>query len=453
MSSHDYDYFVIGAGSGGVRSARIAATHGAKVAIAEGADLGGTCVNIGCVPKKLFAYASDFGPAFEDAKNFGWSASDVSFDWATLRDNKTKEIERLNGIYNSLLERAGVTLYPHFASFVDDHTLQVGEETITADKILIATGGKPRQPEFKGAEYTIVSDDAFYLPDLPKRILIQGGGYISVEFAHIFHGLGVHVDLIYRDTLFLRGFDSDIREFLAAEMNKQGCTTHFNCDIDEVVKQNDGSYKVICQDGKIIETDLVFSAIGRVPNTNGLALDKAGIKTKKNGQINVDDHYRTSAPNIFAVGDVSSSEALTPVAIAEGHALADNLFGGMHRHVNYDNIATAVFSNPSIGTVGLSEEQAREQGHKVDIYKSAFKPMKHTISGRDEKTLMKLVVDQDTDKVLGVHMCGTDAPEIIQPMSLALNLGATKADFDRTMPVHPTSSEEFMTMRDVLLSD
>ncbi|MEM6780288.1 MAG: glutathione-disulfide reductase [Pseudomonadota bacterium] len=448
MSTYDYDYFVIGAGSGGVRSARIAAGHGAKVGIAEGASLGGTCVNLGCVPKKLFAYASDFGPAFEDAKNYGWSAENILHDWTTLRDNKTKEIERLNHIYEGLLERAGVTLYPHHASFIDEHTLQVGEDTITANKILIATGGKPRKPEFPGAEHAIVSDDAFYLDDLPKRILIQGGGYISVEFAHIFHGLGVHVDLIYRDTIFLRGFDSDLRDFLAAEMNKQGCALHFSCDIDEIVKQDDGSFNVICNDGNEIETDLIFSAIGRLANTDNLGLENINPDMTSCGRILTNEHYQTSLPHIYAVGDVTNFYALTPVAIAEGHALADNLFGNQDRAINYDNIATAIFSHPPIGTVGLSEEKAKERGHKVDIYKTSFKPMVHTISKRDEKILMKLVVDQDTDKVLGVHMCGVDAPEIIQPMSLALNLGATKADFDRTMPVHPTAAEEFMTMRE-----
>lgn len=448
MSAYDYDYFVIGAGSGGVRSARIAASHGAKVGIAEGADLGGTCVNLGCVPKKLLAYGADFGPGFEDAKGFGWSAQDVGFDWAALRDNKTAEIQRLNGIYQSLLERSGVDLFSGFAAFHDEHTITIGDQAVTADKILIATGGKPRMPDFPGAQHAIVSDHAFYLDQLPKRVLIQGGGYISVEFAHIFHGLGVHVDLIYRDTIFLRGFDADLREFLAAEMNKQGCVTHFSCDIDHVTKQDDGSFLVTCNDGCEIETDLVFSAIGRVPNTDGLAAEAAGVDLDDKGRIAVNGSYQTSKPHIYALGDVTDTPNLTPVAIAEGHALADNLFGGMERAVNYNFIATAVFCEPPIGTVGLSEEDARAQGHEVDIYKTAFKPMKHTLSGRDEKTLMKLVVDRKTDKVLGVHMCGADAPEIIQPMAIALNCGATKADFDRTMPVHPTAAEEFVTMRE-----
>ncbi len=453
MNDYDYDYFVIGAGSGGVRSARIAASHGAKVGIAEGSDLGGTCVNLGCVPKKLFAYGSDFGPAFDDAKGFGWNVQGVSFDWPTLRDNKTKEISRLNGIYNNLLKNAGVELLNGYATFRDEHTLEIGDEVITAEKILIASGAKPRPPTFPGAEHVIVSDHAFYLDKLPKRILIQGGGYISVEFAHIFHGLGVHVDLIYRDTIFLRGFDSDLRDFLAAEMNKQGCVTHFNCDIDSVEKNSDGTFLVTCKDGNQIETDLVFSAIGRIPNTDGLGAEDIGLELNDNGTIAVNENYQTNIPHIYAVGDVTQTPNLTPVAIAEGHALADNLFGGMARSVNYDNIATAIFCQPPIGTIGLSEDDARAKGHNVDIYKTSFKPMKHTLSGRDEKTLMKLVVDKDTDKVLGVHMCGADAPEIIQPMAIALNCGATKADFDATMPVHPTASEEFVTMREVFSTD
>lgn len=446
MANFDYDYFVIGGGSGGVRSARIAAQHGARVGLAESSHLGGTCVNLGCVPKKLFAYGADFGPAFEDAKGFGWSADNVRFDWTTLRDSKTKEIERLNGIYKSLLDNAGVELINGFATFVDDHTLDIDGKKVTADKILIATGGYPRKPTFPGAEHCIVSDDAFYLDELPKRVLIQGGGYVSVEFAHIFHGLGVHVDLIYRDKLFLRGFDTDIRQFLADEMNKQGCTTHFQCDIEKVEKDGD-HFKVTCTEGKIIETDLVFSAIGREVNTKNLNLEAAGVKAKDNGVIPVDHAYRTNVPDIYAIGDISSKYALTPVAIAEGHALADNLFGGMDRLVNYENVATAVFSQPPIGTVGLTEEDARQNGYDIQIFKTSFRPMKHTLSGRDEKTLMKMVVDKKSDRVLGLHMCGTDAPEIIQMAAVALQAGATKQTFDDTMAVHPTAAEEFVTMR------
>lgn len=446
--TYDYDLLVIGAGSGGVRAARVAASHGAKVAIAEGAALGGTCVNLGCVPKKLFAYGADYGPAFEDAKGYGWSASDITFDWNILRDNKTKEVERLNGIYKTLLDKSGVTLISGFASFKDEHTVTIESKDYTARYILIATGGKPRKPDFPGAEYVIVSDDAFYLDTLPKRVLIQGGGYVSVEFAHIFHGLGVHVDLIYRDTIFLRGFDSDLREFLAAEMHKQGCVTHFNCDIEKVEKKGK-DFLVTCIDGKEIETDLVFSAIGRVANTEKLALEKAGVKAKENGKIPVDDYYQTNIKHIYAIGDIVNDYNLTPVAIREGMIVADNLFTDKPKQtMDYTNIPTAVFSQPPIGTVGLSEEEAKAEGYDIEIYKTAFRPMKHTLTGRDEKTLMKLVVNKADDKVLGVHLCGTDAPEMLQGVGVAIKAGATKADFDSTVAIHPTSAEEFVTMRE-----
>ena len=454
MTDYDYDLFVIGAGSGGVRAARIAAGHGAKVAVAEASDLGGTCVNLGCVPKKLFAYGADFGPALDDAKGFGWNMDNISHDWQTLRDNKDQEIKRLNGIYKNLLDRAGVDIIHGFATFEDAHTIKVGDKTYTAAYIMIAVGGRPRQPTFPGNEHVIVSDDAFHLEKLPKKILIQGGGYVSVEFAHIFHGLGVHVDLIYRDTIFLKGFDADIREFLADEMRKAGCVTHFSCDID-MVEKTDTGYHVTCNDGAEIDTDMVFSAIGRIPNTDKINIEAAGVKLQANGNIAVNDHFQTNVPHIYAVGDIINEWTLTPVAIAEGHAVADNLFSGNEkRTVEYDNIATAVFSQPPIGTVGLDEQAAREQYHdKIRIFKTAFRPLKHTLTGRDEKTFMKLVVCAKTGKVLGVHMCGADAPEILQGMAIALKCGATKEDFDRTIGIHPTSAEEFVTMREEFKSD
>lgn len=448
IHNYDYDYFVIGAGSGGVRSARIAAEHGAKVGIAEGRHYGGTCVNIGCVPKKLFTYASDYGPAFEDAKGFGWELSEKpKFNWKTLIENKNKEISRLNGIYQNLLKNAGVITYDGMACFKNDHTVVINNQEITADKILIATGGKPRLPSYTGAEHAIISDDAFYLNDLPEHIVIEGGGYIGVEFAHIFHGLGLKVTLIHRGEQILRGFDQDIRDFLAIEMKKQDINIILNTNIDEI-EPKDGKYVVKLDNSQHVECGLVFSAIGRIPNTQDLGLKNIDIYHKDNGQIIVNDQYQTNIPHIYAVGDVTDRLNLTPVALGEGHVLADRLFNNQpERSISYDNIPTAVFSNPPIGTVGLSEEDARAKGHEVVIYKSNFKPMRHTLSGRDERTLMKLVVDKKTDKILGAHMCGADAPEIMQGIGIAVIAGATKADFDRTIGIHPTSAEEFVTMR------
>lgn len=450
MTSHsyDYDYFVIGAGSGGVRSARIAATHGAKVAIAEGRHFGGTCVNIGCVPKKLFAYASDYGPAFEDAKGYGWEIESAPrFNWQTLIANKDKEINRLNGIYKNMLEKAGVSVFTDYARFIDEHTLQCGDQTLTADKILIATGGKPRQPSYEGAEHTIISDEAFYLKTLPNHVVIEGGGYIGVEFAHIFHGMGVKVTIIHRGDQILRGFDQDIRNFLADEMKKQDINIILGENITKIT-ENQGKKTVFTDKGQEIECDLILSAIGRVPNIEGLGLEAIGLSHKENGQIIINEDYQTNLPHIYAVGDVTDKIQLTPVALAEGHVLADRLFSTKpSRKVGYENIPTAVFSNPPIGTVGLSEEEARDKGHTLLLYKSTFKPMRHTLSGRDEKTFMKLVVDKETDIVLGAHMCGADAPEILQGIGIALQCGATKADFDRTIGIHPTAAEEFVTMR------
>ena len=442
----DYDYFVIGAGSGGTRSARIAAGYGAKVGIAEGRHLGGTCVNLGCVPKKLFAYASDHGPAFEDARGFGWDVEKTTFDWQKLVSNKNTEIKRLNAIYQNLLENSGANLFKENASFIDDHTLQVGDKTVTADKILIATGGVPRTPSYTGAEHAIVSDDAFCLETFPNHIVIEGGGYIAVEFAHIFHGLGAKVTLMYRGDMILRNFDHDISEFLSNEMIKQGIKIVYNDNIAEISKKDD-KLTVSTDKNEKIECDLVFSAIGRVANTQNLGLENVNIETKDNGAIIVNDEFETSTPHILAVGDVINRIELTPVALAEGHYLADKFFNNTGREVSYDNVATAVFSNPAIGTVGLTEKQARDKGHEVTLYKSSFSPMRHRLSGRDELSFMKLIVDKTTDVVLGVHMCGVDAPEILQGIGIAVKMGATKADFDATIGIHPTAAEEFVTMR------
>lgn len=448
MSTKHYDYFVIGAGSGGVRSARIAAQHGAHVGVAEGSELGGTCVNLGCIPKKILAYASDYGFHFEDAGGFGWDVSKKpAFNWNALIENKNTEIKRLNGIYQNLFDNAGVEVVKGYAGFVDENTVEVDGQKITADKFLIATGGKPRVPDIPGGELMAVSDDAFFWPTMPKDVVIVGGGYIAVEFAHIFHGLGAHVTLLYRGELFLRGFDQSIREALAAEMRKQGIDLRFNCDLDKVEKTGE-RFVVHTTQGDTIECDMPLAAIGRVPNTEPLNLENAGVETSKGGQIIVDDQYQTSQPNIYALGDVTDTPALTPVAIQEGHTLADRLFGGQpERSVNYNNIATAVFSYPPMAVVGLTEDEALEQGHEIDVYTSDFRPMKHTISGRDERSHAKLIVDVKTDKVLGLHMMGLDAPEMVQGFAVAMNCGATKSDFDNTMAVHPTGAEEFALMR------
>lgn len=447
MAEKHFDYFVIGAGSGGVRSARIAAQHGAKVGVAEGSALGGTCVNLGCIPKKILAYASDYGFHFEDARGFGWDSSAPAFDWKALIENKNAEISRLNGIYKNLLENAGVEIVSGYASFVDENTVDVHGQKITADTFLIATGGKPRVPDIEGGALMATSDDAFFWPEMPKEVVIAGGGYIAVEFAHIFHGLGAHVTLLYRGSLFLRGFDESIRDALANEMRKQGIDLHFNCDLEKVEKRGE-RYVVHTTTGLALECDLPLAAIGRVPNVEPLNLDAAGVKTARSGQVVVDENYQTSRSHIHAIGDVTDTPALTPVAIKEGHVLADRLFGGhAERSVNYNNIATAVFSYPPLGVVGMSEEEALAAGHEIIVYSSDFRPMKHTISGRDERSHMKLIVDAKSDKVLGLHMMGIDAPEIMQGFAVAMNCGATKADFDASMAVHPTSAEEFVLMR------
>lgn len=442
-----YDFFVIGAGSGGVRAARIAASHGAKVGIAESTHLGGTCVNVGCVPKKLFAYGSDFNMHFDDAAGYGWNVQKTSFDWDTLLNNKNNEIKRLNGIYDKLLKDSGAEILNGHASFIDEHTLDVDGQIVQANKILIATGGKPRLPDIEGKEHIITSDDAFYLPTFPESVVIVGGGYIAVEFAHILHGLGADVTLLYRGDLFMRGFDKDIRETLAEEMRKQGITLKFQTDLDKIEKK--GKQFIVHTDtNESLTTDLVMAAIGRDPLSDNLNLSAARVKADKVGRIKVNDCFETSIKHIYAVGDVCNRYNLTPVAIAEGHALADNLFGPQqNRTVSYDNIPTAVFSHPPIATVGLSEENAAEEGYDAVIYQSKFRPLKHTMTGRDEKTFMKLVVDKKNNKVIGCHMIGADAPEIIQGFAVAIQAGATKADFDRTIGIHPTAAEEFVTMR------
>ncbi len=447
MGGYDFDYFVIGAGSGGTRSARIAANHGARVAIAEGRHLGGTCVNVGCVPKKLMAYAAHFAQDFEDAAGYGWSVGPRWHDWTRLIENKDSEIGRLNEVYRNLLEVSGCRVFRDRASLLDPHTVQVGDQRFTADTILIATGGHPLLPDIPGGhELGKTSDDMFSLKDMPQRVVVVGGGYIGVEFANIFHGLGADVTQVHRGTLLLRGFDDDVRSCLGEEMKRAGIKLRFNARVTRV-EQGSTCILVELRDGFIIETDMVLFALGREPNTTGLNLETVGVRTRDNGGILVDEEYRTSVDNIYAVGDVTARVQLTPVAIAEGHALADRLFGNKPRSISYRNIPTAVFSTPPIGTVGMTEAEARRQLGAVDVYHSMFRPMKHTLSGRRERTMMKLVVERASDRVLGCHMVGMDAPEIIQGFAVALNCGVTKAQMDCTIGLHPTAAEEFVTMR------
>jgi glutathione reductase (NADPH) len=443
--TYDFDLFVIGGGSAGVRCARIAAGHGARVGIAEERFWGGTCVNVGCVPKKLMVMAAEYGNAARDARGFGWHCADGTHDWPTLIANKNVEIARLNAIYLRLLDSVGATAFEARATFLDAHTLDVGGRPVSAEKIVIATGGRPARPPFPWAGHCIVSDDAFFLPERPRRIVMLGAGYISVEFAGIFHGLGSEVDLVHRGPLLLRGFDEDLRTGLAEAMTSAGIRLHPGT-IPKLIEDVGTHKRVHLKDGSVLDADLVFSAIGRRPNVTGLGLDRAGVRTGEHGAVLVDERNRTSQENIYAIGDVTDRLNLTPVATAEGHSLADALFGPGPRVWALDRVATAVFSSPPLATVGLTERQAAQRG-PADIFVSRFTPMRHALTGRPRKTLMKLVVDQATQKVIGAHMLGEDAPEIIQGLSIAINCGATKADFDRTVGIHPTAAEEFVTLR------
>ena len=449
MSGFDYDLFVIGAGSGGVRAARIAARYGAKVAVAEEYRVGGTCVIRGCVPKKLFVYATKFAEEFEDAIGFGWTTDKVSFDWATLVENKDKEIDRLNKAYIRNLEGAGAELILERATVEDANTVRLASgRKVTARYILIATGATPFVPRhLPGHELAITSNEAFHLERLPSRIVIVGGGYIAVEFAGIFSGLGVETVLICRGAQILRGFDDDIRNHLAGEMKKKGIELRTQADVSAIERSGTG-VRVTLNDGTGFGAGQIMFATGRIPNVIDLGLDKVGVELTPHYAIKVDEYSRTAVPTIYAVGDVTNRANLTPVAIREGHAFADTVFGGKDVKVDHSLIPTAVFSQPEIGTVGLTEAQARESFRAVDIYKTSFRPMKHTLSGRDERMLMKLVVDGETDRVLGCHICGTDAGEMAQLLGISLRLGAKKSDFDATMAVHPTAAEELVTMRE-----
>lgn len=447
VQKYDYDLFVIGAGSGGVRASRVAAQLGARVAVAEERYLGGTCVNVGCIPKKLLVYASEFSDAFADAAGFGWTIGASRFDWGALIANKDKEIARLNGVYERLLTTAGVTIIDGRATLLDAHTVAIGSERITARYILVAVGGWPAAPRIPGAELAISSNEAFHLHAMPERVIVVGGGYIGVEFAGIFRGLGAEVTLVHRGDLFLRGFDDDLRAALADEMRKRGVALRFNTLLERIEKRGAG-VRATLTNGETIDAALVLLATGRRPNTHGLGLEAAGVKMDGAGAIVVDRHSRTSVENIFAVGDVTNRRNLTPVAIAEGRAAAETMFGKRAMAVDYENVPSAVFSHPPIATVGLTEMEARARFGAVDIYKSSFRPLKHTLSGRDERTLMKLVVEPKSERVLGCHMIGADAGEIIQGLAVALQCGATKRQFDATIGIHPTAAEEFVTMRE-----
>lgn len=447
MSDLDFDLFVIGAGSGGVRAARMAAGFGARVAIAEDRYMGGTCVNVGCVPKKLYVYASEFGKGFDDAKEFGWSSGEKRFDWSTLRDNKKTEISRLNAIYRNLLDGVDATLIDGRARIIDPNTVAVGDKHYTARKILIATGGWPYKPDFAGNEFAVTSNEVFDLDSFPERLLIIGGGYIAVEFAGIFNGLGSQVTQLYRGPLFLRGFDSDIRAHAAQEIRKTGVDLRFETNIT-ALERIAGGLRATLTDGSSIEVDAVLCAAGRRPHLDGLGLENTGVQLTSHGTIDVNEHFQTAEPSIYALGDVIGGMELTPVALAEGMSFARREFGNLDREVDYEFIPTAVFSQPNIGTVGFTEGEAQMEFGDITLYKSTFRPMKHTISGRDEKTFMKLIVDDATDHVVGVHMMGPDAGEIVQGIAIAMKAGATKATFDSTIGIHPTAAEEFVTMRE-----
>jgi glutathione reductase (NADPH) len=443
---YDFDLFVIGAGSGGVRASRIASGFGARVAVAEESRLGGTCVNLGCVPKKLFVYAAEIGRDLDDASGFGWRTGSHVFHWSELLRNKNREIERLNGVYRQLLANAGVQILTGRARIVDPHTVEVNGARYSTDFILVATGSRPSLPDVPGIAHAVTSNEAFFLRRLPQRVIIVGGGYIGVEFTCIFRGLGVDVTQIYRGPLFLRGFDLDVRSALAAEMRKQGITLRFDTRVQRIEKPAE-ALRVFLDDASALTADLVMYATGRVPNTGDLGLREIGVQLNQKGAVVVDAYSRSSVANVFAVGDCTDRMNLTPIAIAEGNAVAQTLFNNNPTMVDYSNVPTAVFSHPSIGAVGLTEEAARQRYQSIDIYHTSFRPLKHTLTGRDERTFMKLVVERDSGRVLGCHMVGPDAGEIIQGLAVALRCGATKAQFDATIGVHPTAAEELVNMR------
>jgi glutathione reductase (NADPH) len=446
VESFDCDFFVVGAGSGGVRAARMASQYGAKVAVAEDRYLGGTCVNVGCIPKKLLVYAAHYQEEFREAAGFGWEVGTTAFDWSRLIENKNTEIDRLNGVYDRLLRAADVEVIDGTARLLDPHTIAVGERRVRAQNILIATGSWPTMPEIPGIDLAITSNEAFFLKTLPRKVAIVGGGYIAVEFAGIFHGLGSEVTVVYRGDLFLRGFDIDIRMTLRDELRRRGIELRFNACIERIERAG-SDLRLAVDDGEALAADQVLYAIGRRPKTAGIGLEECGVALDREGAVVVDEFSRSTVPNIFAVGDCTNRLNLTPTAIAEGQAVAETLFHDNPTRPDQSNVPTAVFSLPNVGTVGLTEEQARRDYAAVDVYRSVFRALKHTLSGSQENTMMKLVVDRETDRVLGCHMVGPEAGEIIQGFAVAVKCGATKKQFDSTIAIHPTAAEEFVTMR------
>ena len=447
MTRFDYDLFVIGAGSGGIRASRISHHLGGKVAIAENYRIGGTCVIRGCIPKKRLSYAAHYAEDFEDARGYGWSIEGASFSWPALIASKNREIARLSKVYSDGFAKVGIDVIEDTARLADAHTVAIGGRRVTAQSILVATGGAPVKPAIPGIEHAITSNEAFDLPALPKRILMVGGGYVAVEFAGIFRGLGSEVTLSYRGEQILRGFDDDVRKHLHDEMGKKGVRILLKSEVSRIDRRSNGTLEASTNGGKI-ECDAVMVAIGRKPNTAHLGLTQIGVKLDEEGGVVVDRFCRSSVPNIYAVGDVTNRIALTPVAIREGGAVALTLFGGVETPVDHDDVPSAVFSQPPVGTVGLSQSRAAEKLGKVDIYKASFRPLRHTLSGRDERTFMKLVVDAATQRVVGAHMVGADAAEIIQGVAIGVKAGLTKAQFDATVGIHPTAAEEFMTLRE-----
>jgi glutathione reductase (NADPH) len=446
MAQYNYDLFVIGAGSGGMRTARIASDYGVKVAIAEERYLGGTCVNVGCVPKKLLVYAAQFKDHFQAAAGFGWTVGKSIFSWPSLIQNKNQEIGRLQAVYGNQLQQSGAEIITGRARLLDAHAVVVNEKKYSAERIVIATGGWPSVPDIPGKQHVLTSNEMFFLKKLPKSIIIVGGGYIAVEFASILHDFNVHTTLCHRGHKLLRGFDEDIRDFIVNEMTRKGINVLLNTDI-EAIKSKANCFAVRLVDGGKMNSDMVMYATGRTPNSSGFGLEALGVELDNEGAIKVNADYQTNVPSIYALGDVTNRVNLTPVALAEGMVLVNKLYGDQSGSVDYDIIPTAVFCQPNIGTVGLTEAQAREKYPDIDVYKTRFTPMKHTLSGIDEKSLVKMIVVRSTDRVVGIHMVGSDAPEIIQGMAVAMRAGATKAIFDSTIGVHPTAAEEFVTLR------
>jgi glutathione reductase (NADPH) len=451
MTDSPFDLFIIGAGSGGVRAARMAAQRGARVAVADHAPLGGTCVNLGCIPKKLYSFAAHYAEAHEESHGFGWSGAAPVLDWAVLKANRAAEIKRLNAIYARLLAESGAHVLAGRARVVGANAVEVNGQVHTAQHILVATGGRPVVPALPGAELVVTSNEVFDLPEFPQHLIVVGGGYIACEFASIFRGLGAQVTQLHRSEQILRGFDDDVRDFVAAEMRKKGVVLHTSSGVERIERAGT-RLRVTMRAGAVLEADTVLYATGREPNTAGLGLAEIGVQLAPNGAVVVDERYRSSVPGVHALGDVIDRVQLTPVALAEAMALVDHLFGAGQRSVDYGLIPTAVFTHPNIGTVGLTEAAARARFGDVRVFRSEFKALKHTLSGNTERTLMKLVVDAQSDRVVGVHMVGADAGEIVQGFAVALKAGATKAVFDATIGIHPTAAEEFVTMREPVMA-